>query len=59
VPDELPYFSEPPRLLVHFQGMAGTLRVRYIALQAIATGFGRAPSAICRVSGTALVNPTL
>jgi hypothetical protein len=57
--DELPYFTEPPRLTVDVEGMANTLQVRFIPLQAIATGFGRAPSAICRVSGTALVAPSL
>jgi hypothetical protein len=59
VPDELPYFTEPPRLTVDVEGMANTLQVRFIPLQAIATGFGRAPAAICRVSGTALVAPSL
>jgi hypothetical protein len=59
VPEELPYFSEPPRLTVDVQGMANTLQVRFIPLQAIATGFGRVPSAICRISGTALIEPSL
>jgi hypothetical protein len=59
LPSELPVFLGPPRVIVDQQGMANTLQVRFIPLQPVASGFGRAPSAICRISGTAFVAPSL
>jgi hypothetical protein len=59
LPSELPVFLDPPRVIVDQQGMANTLQVRFIPLQPVASGFGRAPSAICRISGTAFVAPSL
>ena len=59
LPAELPVYLDPPRIIVDVQGMASTLQVRFIPLQPVASGFGRAPSAICRISGTASVAPSL
>jgi HK97 family phage major capsid protein len=59
LPSELPVYLDTPRIIVDTEGMANTMQVRYIPLQPAATGFGRTPSAICRISGTAFVAPSL
>jgi hypothetical protein len=51
--DELPVFLGPIRLVVDAEGLSGTMQVQIVASRFVATGFGRAPAAICRVSGTA------
>jgi len=51
VPDLLELYQGPVRFLASEQ-LSGTLQVRFVAYQAIATGFGRAPLAICRIAGT-------
>ena len=35
------------------------MQIRLVAYRAVATGFGRAPAAICRISGTGMTAPTL
>lgn len=59
LPSELTVFLDPPRFLVQPDVLSGTLEIRVQAIQAIATSFGRAPGAICRLSGTGLVSPAL
>jgi HK97 family phage prohead protease len=59
LPAELPVYVEPPRVIVDEESLSATLQVRLVAVQALATGFGRAPAAICRVSGSGLTAPTL
>jgi hypothetical protein len=56
---ELPVFLGPIRLVVDAEGLSGTMQVQIVASRFVATGFGRAPAAICRVSGTGLVAPAL
>jgi hypothetical protein len=36
------------------EALSGTHQVRFVAYQAFATGFGKAPLAICRIAGTAM-----
>jgi HK97 family phage major capsid protein len=52
VPAELPAFAGPPTLEVDDESLSGTLQVRISVFRTLATGFGRAPAAICRISGT-------
>jgi hypothetical protein len=59
VPSELPVYAEPPVFVINVESLSGTLTVRIVARQAIATGFGRAPGAICRISGTGMSAPSL
>jgi HK97 family phage prohead protease len=58
VPDMLPIFMGEVKVLAS-QELAGTLQVRFHARQPFATGFGRAPLSICRISGTAMTAPSL
>jgi hypothetical protein len=55
VPDLLPIFKRPVEFVVS-EELAGTLQVRFVARQPFASGFGRAPKAICRIEGTALAS---
>jgi HK97 family phage major capsid protein len=57
--DELPVYASPVRLLVDAESASSTMQVKLVAYQMVGTGFGRAPQAICRVSGTGLVAPAL
>lgn len=59
LPSELPVFASPVRLLFDTETLSGTMQVRVVAYRMLGSGFGRAPAAICRVSGTGLVAPTL
>jgi hypothetical protein len=52
-------FAGSVEILVDAESGSGTLTVRFVFRRALATGFGRAPGAICRVSGSGLVAPTL
>lgn len=52
VPDMLPIFQEAVRFVAS-EELANTLQVRFVARQAFATGFGRAPLSICRIAGSA------
>jgi hypothetical protein len=44
-------------LIVDDESLSGSMQVRVTAYRMLATGFGRAPAAICRVSGTGLIAP--
>jgi HK97 family phage major capsid protein len=59
VADELPAFASQLRLIVDVESVSGTLQVRLVAYRMIGSGFGRAPAAICRISGTGMVAPAL
>ena len=58
VPDMLPVFEGPVKFIVS-EELAGTMEVRFVAYQPFATGFGRAPLSVCRISGTAFKAFTL
>jgi hypothetical protein len=57
VPSEIPAFAGPVSLIVDDESLSGTLQVRVSAYRMLATGFGRAPAAICRISGSGLIAP--
>jgi hypothetical protein len=59
LPGELPVYAGPIRLLIDAESISGTMQVRVVAYRTVATGFGRAPAAICRIGGTGLVAPSL
>jgi HK97 family phage major capsid protein len=60
LPAELPVFaSSPVSIVVDENSLSGTMQIRLVAYRAVATGFGRAPAAICRISGTGMVAPSL
>ncbi len=60
LPAELPVFaSSPVSIVVDENSLSGTMQIRLVAYRAVATGFGRAPGAIARISGTGMIAPVL
>jgi HK97 family phage major capsid protein len=60
LPAELPVFASPSvSIIVDENSLSGTMQVRLVAYRAVATGFGRAPAAVCRISGTGMIAPVL
>jgi HK97 family phage major capsid protein len=59
LPDELPVYASPVRLIVDSESVSGGLQVRLVAYRYVGSGFGRAGAAISRISGTGLVAPVL
>jgi HK97 family phage major capsid protein len=59
LPSELPVFASSPVIVVDEESLSGNMQVRVTAWRFLATGFGRAPAAICRISGTGLTAPVL
>ena len=58
VRDEIPLYLGPIAFRAHEAGAeSGTLTVRFSAIQYLALQADRQPLAVCRVSGTGLVNP--
>jgi hypothetical protein len=57
--DELPVYASPVRFIVDDETLSGTMQVRLVASVFVGTGFGRAPAAISRMSGTGLIAPVL
>lgn len=49
----------PVRVIVDDESLSGNMQVRVTAYRMLASGFGRAPAAICRLSGTGLIAPVL
>ncbi len=61
LPAELPVdaSSGPGSVIVDENSLSGNMEVRLVVYRAVATGFGRAPAAICRISGTGMTAPSL
>jgi HK97 family phage major capsid protein len=60
LPAELPVFaSSPVSIIVDENSLSGNMQIRLVAYRAVATGFGRAPAAIARISGTGMIAPVL
>jgi hypothetical protein len=59
LPSELPVFASSVRLLFDTETLSATMQVRVVAYRMLGSGFGRAPVAICGISGTGLTAPVL
>jgi hypothetical protein len=57
LPRELPVFASDVRVIVDDESLSGTAQIRLTAFRFVASGFGRAPKAIARVSGTGMIAP--
>jgi HK97 family phage major capsid protein len=57
VPGDLPAFARPPVIIVDEESLSGTMQVRIVVYRMLATGFGRAPAAIARISGSGMIAP--
>jgi hypothetical protein len=57
--DELPVYASPVRLIVDDESASGNMQVKLVAYRFVGTGFGRAPGAIARLSGSGFIAPVL
>jgi hypothetical protein len=58
VPSELPAFAGPVSLIVDDESLSAGLQIRVTAFRKLATGFGRAPASISKLSGSGCIAPT-
>jgi hypothetical protein len=56
---ELPVYATSVRLLIDEESVSGNMQIRVVAYAMVGTGFGRAPGAISRISGSGLIAPAL